>query len=144
MWFAKSKPKRKVFGFLCDPKLTEILRYQSKMLSLPIYPCAEHALALGCSQITLDLQSEDTTQSLMEHLTELHFLSRELDIDNAFDRDNAILMRKRQLTQWELDREAHRLVGIAARAGVTPKLLVDIFSMLIQKSSKGKGGIRHA
>jgi len=130
---------RRVFGFPCDSRIAQDIKSLSKELALPIYPTAEHALGLGTLQIVADLQDEDSKEALHNHLVEEHFLSPLFNVDNDYDRDTTIKMRRRQLKRWELDRIAHELVSIVDRENIPPSLLVDITKSLLKDARRRRG-----
>ena len=81
MWFFKRKKQkeRKVFGFLCDPKLALAIKMMAHHLETPIYPVAEHLLQLGMKEMVAMLDDEALKERLQRHLLQQHLLVTELD-----------------------------------------------------------------
>lgn len=133
------KDKRKVYGFLCDPGISNGVTATAGELGLPDYAVGEHALDLGLRQVVSDLQDEETKKDLEEHLIENHFLKAFLHVDNRYDNETAIRIRKWQLRQWEFDRVAHKLVNMVAREGIPPELIIKTVGLLIKEARKAAG-----
>ncbi len=133
------KDKRKVYGFLCDPGISNGVTAAAGKLGLPDYAIGEHSLDLGLRQVMSDLQDEETKLDLEEHLIENHFLKAFLHVDNRYDNETAIRIRKWQLRRWEFDKVAHRLVGMVVKEGIPPELIIKTVSLLIKEARKATG-----
>jgi hypothetical protein len=66
------------FNTQVDKGLATALRLTAKMYQLPIYPAAEHALALGLAQMAIIAADPDKKKKLTDHLINNHFLGQEV------------------------------------------------------------------
>ena len=130
------KDKRKVYGFLCDPGISNGVTAAAGELGLPDYAIGEHSLDLGIRQVMTDLRDDETKMDLEEHLIENHFLKAFLNVDNRYDNETAIRVHKWQLRRWEFDRVAHRLVEMAVKEGIPPELIIKTVRLLIREAQR--------
>ncbi len=125
MWFMNRKRprERKVFGFLCDPKLALGVKMLAADLEVPIYPVAEHLLQLGVAQMYPSLEDEEAKKELQDHLISDHLLTSALDEQNENEYDQAAAANA---TKEQKDRQARidaaiELVRIFEMQGVSPE-----------------------
>lgn len=140
MWFLNSKKRqeRKVFGFLCDPKLALGVKFIAADLKVPIYVVAEHLFQLGVAQMYSALEDEDAKKELQEHLINQHLLASALSEDNEYDRAAAANSRSQEKKRRSRIDAAVKLVRVLEMEGVSPE---RIKTELTRLETEAKGGV---
>jgi len=135
MWFFSKKKhnERKVFGFLCDPKLAFGVKMIATQLETPIYPLVEHLLQLGVEQVYPALEDEDFKEELQEHLLNEHLLVPALDQQNDYDKAAAARMEKEKDKRMEA---ASFLVRILEGRGVPPEKVKATLKKLVAEARR--------
>jgi hypothetical protein len=120
----KKRKKRKVFGFLCDPKLALGVKFIAADLKVPIYVVAEHLLQLGVAQMYPAIEDEEQKRELQDHLINEHLLVSALDEGNEYD-EAAVAKAQREQRDYQARLDAAlEIVRVLEMDGVSPELVV--------------------
>ena len=140
----KKRKERKVFGFLCDPKLALVVRFISADLKVPIYTVAEHLLQLGVAQMYPALEDDEAKVQLQDHLVSKHLLMHALDERDEYDNDVAVKARKAEENRQARINAAVKLVRVLEMDGVSPEMVVAELTRLETEASKASSSGVHS
>ena len=133
----KKRKQRRVFGFLCDPKLALGVKFIAAHLKVPIYVVAEHLLQLGVAQMYPAIEDDEAKRELQEHLINEHLLVSALDEGNEYDKAAiATAQQEQKEHQARLD-AALEIVRILEINGVSPEMVVAELTRLEMEAETG-------
>ena len=141
MWLfnRKRRKQRRVFGFLCDPKLTLGVKFIAADLKVPIYTVVEHMLQLGMAQMFPAIEDEEQKKELQEHLINGHLLVSALDEGNEYDEAAIARAQREQKEHHARIDAALEIVRILEINGVSPdRIMAELTRLEMEASSKAR------
>lgn len=142
MWFKKSAPKKRVFGFPCTPAISDAVRSMARSLGLPIFCLSEHALQIGGAVVLGQLEDEQATKKLRDHLINCHLLVDMVDTDNDYDKTALQQAKRKQLERQGREKVISALVGEVENAGMPPRLIIQAVQMLLKEAARRGNSLR--
>ena len=113
----KKRKKRKVWGFLADPRLPLAVKLLARDLEVPMFSIAEHALELGIAQM-YPFEDEQFKTELQCHLINEHLLAPALNARNDYDEAMTARIRRQQEDHRERVEAAFRIFRFLELCGV--------------------------